>query len=551
MWLITFPGIDARFHGMSRTGVTVTRVLLALLLFLPVMVGAVCTVVSGTDLMSTSVGNEGDDTAAPGEARREVRGGGDLVAARRAAGEAETQAGFLVAGTGELSDGAGELADGSRRLSEGATDAVNGSQQLTDGLIQLQAGTGQLGDGATRVADGVSRAVEQIEALPGARDELLRILDDVDATLAKSDHPEAPKLRMELVNLRVEVVNFRIAPEMLGQLNELRDGSREVANQLSTPGQPFHDGVYSAAAGSRSLTSGLRELNEGTQALQSGVDEIRDGAERVRSMAEANEKKIDAIQAGLPARGAAGAAPGVVEQASAQLDTGVGVGPMGALFAALLVWLAGTSLWLLSRPSAEPGGARSRTFGAPGLAVAGIAAVGAVFVATVARPAGSVALTGAILVVALTAVAAAVSGRAVIGLLGGTAGRIALVLGLIAQVGVLGHVFSGVSVGEEPTAFWRFLTAVMPAAYPAGALAGFGTGGSGPVLWTAVAVLGSLVVLGVLVGRFAPTVDCPPGPVPGDPVGDRDGSASMVAGHRPSDDPTATIPAVTDVPPER
>ena len=551
MWLITFSGIDARFHVMSRTGVTVTRVLLALLLFLPVMVGAVYTVVSGTDLTSTSVGDEAADTAAPGEARREIRGGGDLVAARRAAGEAETQAGFLVAGTGELSDGAGELADGSRRLSEGATDAVNGSQQLTDGLIQLQAGTGQLGDGATRVADGVSRAVEQIEALPGARDELLRILDDVDATLAKSDHPEAPKLRMELVNLRVEVVNFRIAPEMLGQLNELRDGSREVANQLSTPGQPFHDGVYSAAAGSRSLTSGLRELNEGTQALQSGVDEIRDGAERIRSMAEANEKKVDAIQAGLPARSAAGTVPGASEQAAAQLDTGVGPGPMDALFAALLVWLAGTSLWLLSRLSPAPAGVRSRVFGAPGLAVAGIAAVGAVFVATVARPAGSVALTGAILVVALTAVAAAVSGRAVIGVLGATVGRIALVLGMIVQVGVLGHVFSGVSAGEEPTAFWRSLTAVMPAAYPAGALADFGAGGSGPVLWTAVAVLGALVVMGAVVGRFVPTVDRHSQSMSGAPGEAHDDPAAVTAGHRPSDDPTATIPAVTDDPPER
>ena len=540
---------------MSRSAATVTRFLLALLLFLPVAAGAVYTVVTGMDLTSASVVGDGDDPSSIGADLRGARGGADLVAARRAAGEADTQAGFLVTGTGELSDGAGELAEGSRRLSEGAADAVNGSQQLTDGLIQLQAGTGELGQGATRVADGVSQAVDQIEAMPGARDELLKVLDDVDGTLAKSSHPEAPKLRMALVKLRVEVVNFRIDPEMISQLHELRDGSREVANQLSAPGQPFHDGVYSAVTGSRSLTSGLRELNEGTQTLQSGADEIRDGAERIRAMAEANEQKVDAIQAGLPVRGAAGTAPATTEQVSVQAGTGVGPGLMNALFAALLVWFAATALWLVgrsssSRPSARAGES-ARTFAAPGAAVAGIAVIGAVFVATVARPTGSVALAGSILVVALTAVAAAVSGRAVISLLGGTVGRTALVLGLMVQVGVLGHVFSGAAAGEEASSFWRLLTAVMPAAYPAGAVAELGTGGDGPVLWTAVAVLGALVVLGALIGRFAPTVDGDSEIMSEDPEETHDNPAPVTTRHRPSDDPTATIPVVADDPTDR
>ncbi|MBI8999635.1 hypothetical protein M0E87_02155 [Corynebacterium sp. CCM 9185] len=535
---------------MSRTGATVTRVLLALLLLLPVVAGAVYTVAAGTDLISAQAAGAGDDPATVGAVARGTRDGADLVAARRAAGEADTQAGFLVTGTGELHDGAAELADGSRRLSEGATEAANGSQQLTDGLIKLQAGTGQLGDGATRVADGVSRAVEQIEAMPGTRDELLKVLDDVDATLAKSDHPEAPQLRMDLVKLRVEVVNFRIAPEMISQLHELRDGSREVANQLSTPGQPFRDGIYSAVTGSRSLTSGLRELNEGTQTLRSGADELRDGAERIRVMAEANENKVEAIQAGLPARGAAGAAQIPAGETAPGSDTGTGPGLMNALFIAFLVWLAATSLWLIARPSPAPTGARSegssRSVAESGLAVAGIAVIGAVFAATVIRSPGSIALTGAILVVALTAITASVLGRAVIALFGGAVGRAVLAVGLAAQAGILGHVLSDASVGETPTAFWRLATALTPVAYPTGALAALdsgthGSGTHGPVLWVAVAVLGALAILGTVISRFAPDTGANPEQAPGS---DTDGEPVTSIGPRPAGEPTATTPAV-------
>lgn len=518
MWLITFPGITARFHGMSRTGATVTRVLLALLLFLPVVAGAVYTVVTDTDLTVTSTARSAGEPATGTDVAQTVPNGNNLVAARRAAGEADTQAGFLVAGTGELNDGVEKLDDGSRRLSEGVTEAADGSQRLTDGLIRLQAGTGQLGDGAAQVADGVARAVEQIEAMPGARDDLLGVLDEVDATLATSDHPDAAQLRMELVKLRVEVVNFRLDPGMLGQLNELRDGSRQVADQLSKPGQPFHDGVYSAVTGSRSLTGGLRELDEGTRTLREGVGELRDGAARIHAMAEANENKVDAFRSGLPARETPGAAGAEESRSTPETNVVPGSGGMNAFFAALLVWLAATSLWLIvaASPARSDGGGRR-----PGptqiLPVIGIAAVGAVFVATVARPTGAVALTGSILVVTLAAVAAAVSGRAVIGLLGGTVGRIALVLGLIAQVGIVGHVFSAIASGETVTASWRLATALTPVGYPVAALTELDSGGSGPVLWVAVAVLGALVLLGAVTGRFAPAVERSSGTAAGGP----------------------------------
>ncbi|MEZ2189692.1 hypothetical protein [Corynebacterium sp. CCM 9204] len=520
---------------MRRTGMTVTRALLSLLLLLPVAAGAVYSTVTDTDL--TTAGSprpdDGRESNGTGVAVSSATGSADLVAVRRAAGEADTQAGFLVTGTRELTVGAGELADGSKRLSEGAAKAAEGAQQLTDGLVKLQAGTGQLGVGATQVADGVARAVEQIEAMPLARDQLLGVLDELDATLATSKHPESPRLRMELVKLRVEVVNFRVDPQMLGQLNELRSGSRQVAEQLSTPGQPFHDGVYSAVTGSRSLSDGLHELDEGSRALQSGADELRAGAERIRTMAEANENKVNAIHAGLTS-GRTGSPGNSPTDVGNSIDTGMN--PMNALFTAILVWLAATCLWLVGKPVPRRVGNSSGTtsgtafrvvFSAPVTAILGVAVTGAAFVATAARPSDSVLLGAVLLVVTLTAVAGSILGRALMTLLGPMTGRIVLITGLAAQVGVLGHVWSNTVNGAEVSTFWRVLTALTPSGYPAAALSELGSGTAGPVLWVTVAVLGALVVFGaVIIARIGPVADTAPESAPGSGV--PEGCAGLV-----------------------
>src|SRR5699024_8943017 len=136
-------------------------ILAALLLLIPLIAGTVFATATGMDI-SRSWSSADEVTGAPAPASTASP---DLIDARRAAGEAGAQAGFLVSGTGELTAGTQELVDAATPLQEGVSAAAEGARQLHEGLIQLQAGTGQMGTGATEIADGVSSAVEQMTGL--------------------------------------------------------------------------------------------------------------------------------------------------------------------------------------------------------------------------------------------------------------------------------------------------------------------------------------------------------------------------------------------------
>ena len=76
----------------------------------------------------------GDDTTgAPAVAP----GQDGLVEARKAAGEASAQAGFLTQGTGQLVDGVSQLDTSSQELINAIAAAQTGSQELSLSLIHI------------------------------------------------------------------------------------------------------------------------------------------------------------------------------------------------------------------------------------------------------------------------------------------------------------------------------------------------------------------------------------------------------------------------------
>ncbi|MDU3174315.1 MAG: hypothetical protein E6689_02660 [Corynebacterium striatum] len=300
--------------------------LLCLLVVLPLVVGAIVAGVTGWDA-SRAWSSEG--TGAPTEGQSDAA---SLSEAARAASQAQAQAGFLKSGTQQLSTGTGKLKDGAGELGGGVDKLSAGSQELYDGLIQLQSGTNQLGNGATEVANGVGNAVDQITGLTVVQGQLLAAIDGTLKDLEGNNSPEARNIKSQLGDLRNQVNNFQIDQNLTNQLKRLKDGSRELSNQLAVNGYAYHDGVYKAADGAKRLNDGTKELNSKVDEALGGIDKLDKGAKRVDGMAKQNQTKVQDVQRALPA-----AADG--QGAEVKM-----LSPIVALLIAAMVSLGGTAL---------------------------------------------------------------------------------------------------------------------------------------------------------------------------------------------------------------
>lgn len=458
-----------------RPGIIVT----ALLLLIPLIAGTVFT--TATELDVSRAWSAADEvTGAPA-----VANSPELIDARRAAGEAGAQAGFLVSGVDELTSGTQELVDAAAPLEQGVGAAADGARQLHDGLIQLQAGTGQMGTGATEIADGVATAVEQVTGLMIVQQQIKAAMDQADRDLAASDLPEAEEIRGQLVNLRNQLDQMGLTVDMTDQLNDLRSGTRDLANQLAVPGYGYHDGIYTATNGAAELATGLEELESGVGEAIAGFTALDDGASRLDAMATLNQEKTSAIQRALPAPQVP--AGGVGLTASGESEGGASLPPMYAFLISTLVMLAGAAI----------GWATLRNRLLMAFVIFGITAMGGIALFTVALGMSTTALVASVGVLLLATVAAAVITRVLVQALGMTGAVVAAVIGWVAQVAVVAQVWSVTSVSEIDT-LWRVLAGLMPLHYPTFALTSLGNSGTVAAIWMAVAVLGGLMVIGGL-----------------------------------------------------
>lgn len=201
---------------------------------------------------------------------------GQVQDARRAIGEAGTQAGFLNAGMGQATEGIGELKDGGTELVDGTGQVRKGAADLATGMTELQAGTGRLGAGAKEIAAGagtiadnvglVNVAVGQVEAALGPAKEALRASGDPNAGDAVAD--------LEALERQLATVDF---DAIAGEAERFRRGADDMSYQLNTPGAPYRDGIYNATAGAAALRTGTEELDEGAKKLDGGLRELDEG----------------------------------------------------------------------------------------------------------------------------------------------------------------------------------------------------------------------------------------------------------------------------------
>lgn len=293
----------------------------------------------------------------------------NLGDARRAAGEAGQQAKVLKEGAGQLAAGIGEAQGETQQLIDALTAAQSGSQELADGMVQLQAGTGQLGAGATQLADSIGEVVGQVVGFEAVRGQVVGAIDRALDELKDAKDPEAVQARESLKGLREQAQTAQLPPDAVAKMNQLRDGSRDLANQLAVPGYGFHDGIYTATNGSAELAAGLRELQAQTGQATGGIDELVAGVEKINQMAGLNADKVAAVRAALPV-------PAVAPGADGAEPVGPTLAPVAAMLLAAMAVLGGTALaaaaWFASRGRWWILGAGSVVVAAAGTILAGI-----------------------------------------------------------------------------------------------------------------------------------------------------------------------------------
>lgn len=457
--------------------------LLTGLIVLTTVLAAVAGALLGLEPARAWTADEGHVVAAPTAQAPGGIGATELVAARRAAGEAASQAGLLTTGTADLAAGTKELSDGTSQLLTGIDAAAEGAHSLSGGMAELQAGVGQLGSGATQVANGVESATAPLVGMGAVRGQIVGSIDRAVAALEGATDPDLVKAREDLLSVRAQAVNIPLDENALADVTALRDGARELANQLAVPGYAFHDGVFTATQGAKDLAAGLTELDAGSNTAGEAIDSLAGGAQQIDTLAINTDAKIDEINRAIPAP-----AWGV---ASEEKPSQRVLAPQIALLIAALVMLVGSAsavgASLLPRRRWLIVGA-----GTLGAVLSGVVALlvfgGGFGVATVVGAAGLFALS-ALASAGITAVVLVVAGPAWGSVIAGTAG--------IVQLAIAGVVWR-VAASSEVTAGLKILADLLPLHWATTSLTAVGNDGSPVSLWVGAAVLGALAVIGGL-----------------------------------------------------
>lgn len=431
---------------------------------------------------SGTAGANGAPAAAPGP--------DNLVGARRAAGEAATQAGFLTQGSAQLRDGVVQLDDGSKQLIDGISAANSGAQELSRGMVQLQAGTGQLASGATQVADAVGNVVDQVVGFQAVRGQVVTGIDSALAAMKDSRDPDVVKARDALTGLRQQAVTAELPPDVVNQMNQLKTGSREVANQLSVPGYGYHDGVYSATKGAADLATGLGELNSNAGAAGEGIGRLREGSEKLDQAAGLTAGKIDAVRRALPAAPVASVADGEAEEGAPNSA----LAPLAAMLISALLVVGGFALAVLA--AADP----RRRWWILGAGGAFLALLGFLLVFLLGVGMGPGALAVVLLASAVGTYASAGLSTLLLASLGNrVGGSIAAALAAV-QVGLVGWVWKVAATGVVP-AVAAAASSALPMHWSTAALSAAGNAGSATAMWVGIGLAAAVGLLG-LVGPF-------------------------------------------------
>lgn len=411
------------------------------------------------------------------------------VEIRRAAGDAKAQASFLTEGTSKLKEGTDQFTEGSGQLTEGLEAADQGSTELANGLAEIQSGTGELGRGATEIADAVGEVSGQMVAFEVVRGQIITNIDLALDAIKDVDDPRIKDAREQLKTLREQAETAEIPPEMDGKLTRLKDGSRELANQLTTPGFAYYDGIQSATNGSNELSNGLTELNGGAGEAVSSAEELIEGADKIDQMAIKTSERLDAIQRAIPAP-----PPVTTETGGEAVDENVptsAIAPLAAMLISALSVLGGVALAIAAYAVY-----RSR-WSIIGAGTAFLAIAGTILVAILGINLDPAAIAISGFALALSTLASAGISWLFLRAAGPKIGIGVSAAFALAQIGIVGWVWSTAASGEV-TQLWRMASAALPMHWPTVAISAAGNGGSLTSMWVGIVLSAVLAALGLV-----------------------------------------------------
>ncbi|WP_269821606.1 YhgE/Pip domain-containing protein [Nocardia yamanashiensis] len=436
-------------------------------------------------------------------------------------GEASQGANQLAEGTTQLADGARQLsagldeaATGGVQLAAGAGELRTGAAQLADGGRELVTGTDQLGSGATQIRDGVDQILTPLlEALEPAG-KLAGQLDPLLEQLARNSDPAVAEAVTQLRSL-VDQMGTADPNSLVGQLTQLRDGTKELARQLTDPQADYRVGILALADGANQLRDGTVELGTGATELSAGLTQLAAGGHELRD--GVTQLDDGAAQLGTGLRDGSAAAPHIADtEASADViaqpitmdirnqqpsqvvrdgdrghkEISRGAGP---LLVVMGTFLAAIVLWMLLRPirGTTTGRAPWQRAATPILRATAIGTGAVAVVAACAAAYGSYLgwsprqWPAMALVIALIAVVAAVTAQLFVVLFGRVAGSIAAFAFYMFQVFAFGGVFPA---GTTPMLFRPFEN-IAPMTYARRAVIRADLALYDTMFWTSIAVL--------------------------------------------------------------
>ncbi|MBK4178507.1 hypothetical protein [Corynebacterium macginleyi] len=415
--------------------------------------------------------------AQPYGAPQAISASPELKEAAAAASRAQAQASILKSGADRLQKGTSELDKGAGELGEGVAKLAGGSQELAAGLNQLRSGTNTLGGGATELANTVGGAVDQVVGLGVVQGQILEAIDGTVRDLQGNDSKEAKQVRSELGDLRNQVANFRLDESLVGELQKLKQGSRELSNQLAVNGYAYHDGINQAVAGAQQLNQSIAELNSRVDEALDGVGQLDDGAGKLTGLAKQNQSNLGEVQRALPPAHVA------AEEDARQLS------PVTAMLISALTLLAGSAAGVAWKLGLRPwlmvlGGS---------LAVVAVGEI-LLFVLSIGlTPIAAVSAGGALF---LGALSSALIVRGLLELCGMTAGSILAAIFGIGQTALVGWLWKSAAIAGVDK-LWQVVANLLPLNWTTAAVTVAGNDGNAVVLWTCLGVLGAMTLVGL------------------------------------------------------
>ncbi|MGW0035952.1 YhgE/Pip family protein [Gordonia sp. NPDC003376] len=389
----------------------------------------------------------------------------------------------LKDGTSQLTAGVGQAADGVTQLKSGTAQLSTGAGQLSDGADELVTGTHRLGDGAVQIRDGLGGVLTPLIDAIGPAGHSAQALAPALITL---EHNPDSGVREAARQLATVLAELDAADEngTLGQIVALRDGTAELARQLSDPQADYLGGVLQLADGAHQLDSGAEELDAGMGELNDGMPELLDGARQLDNGTGQVDQGMGQLTTGLtdgagqapnvddvPASADMFATPMTVDVANLQPSQTVidddrshkeisrGAGPVIVVLGCFLLCIV---LWMIIRPvrpRADDDRSAWRQALLPILRSAAVgAAAGVLFALILAAYGASVGWSpgnwwAMVLVVAVVGIAAALTTQMFVVIFGKVFGSIASFAFFMYQIFAFGGIFP---LGTTPPAFRPF-----------------------------------------------------------------------------------------------